>query len=140
MVNIQSRNSGNTRRNGRRAYVQEEFVKGMNAPKETGNVQRTLRIPSLGNTQLNNAQRRKKDIMLGINDFLLADSKSRMEEIEKLSANICLMARIQPADHTSDDGPSYESAFISRMDLGGQGNLVAKLRKHGGDKDHLWDE
>ncbi|GJR21608.1 zinc finger, CCHC-type containing protein [Tanacetum coccineum] len=27
-----------------------------------------------------------------------------------------------------------------RMDLGGQGNLVAKLRTHGGDKDQLWDE
>ncbi|GKE31062.1 retrovirus-related pol polyprotein from transposon TNT 1-94, partial [Tanacetum coccineum] len=46
------------------------------------------------------------------NDFLFADA-SRMEEIEELSANICLMAIIQPADHTSDDGPSYESAFIS---------------------------
>ncbi|GKG37066.1 retrovirus-related pol polyprotein from transposon TNT 1-94, partial [Tanacetum coccineum] len=29
------------------------------------------------------------------NDFLFADA-SRMEEIEELSANICLMARIQP--------------------------------------------
>ncbi|GJY93746.1 retrovirus-related pol polyprotein from transposon TNT 1-94 [Tanacetum coccineum] len=48
------------------------------------------------------------------NDFLLADA-SRMEEIKELSANICLMARIQPADHTSDDGPSYESAFISEV-------------------------
>ncbi|GKF59283.1 retrovirus-related pol polyprotein from transposon TNT 1-94, partial [Tanacetum coccineum] len=46
------------------------------------------------------------------NDFLFADA-SRMEEIEELSANICLMAIIQPVDHTSDDGPSYESAFIS---------------------------
>ncbi|GJX62882.1 integrase, catalytic region, zinc finger, CCHC-type containing protein, partial [Tanacetum coccineum] len=50
MVNIQSRNSGNTGRNSRRAYVQEEVVEGMNAPKETGNVQRTLRTPSSGNT------------------------------------------------------------------------------------------
>ncbi|GJW53590.1 retrovirus-related pol polyprotein from transposon TNT 1-94 [Tanacetum coccineum] len=48
------------------------------------------------------------------NDFLFADA-SRMEEIKELSANICLMARIQPADHTSDDGPSYESAFISEV-------------------------
>ncbi|GJW66203.1 retrovirus-related pol polyprotein from transposon TNT 1-94 [Tanacetum coccineum] len=48
------------------------------------------------------------------NDFLFADA-SRMEEIEELSANICLMARIQPADHTSDDGPSCESAFISEV-------------------------
>ncbi|GJY01580.1 retrovirus-related pol polyprotein from transposon TNT 1-94 [Tanacetum coccineum] len=36
-----------------------------------------------------------------------------MEEIEELSANICLMARIQPADQNSDDEPSYESAFIN---------------------------
>ncbi|GJQ96918.1 integrase, catalytic region, zinc finger, CCHC-type containing protein [Tanacetum coccineum] len=48
------------------------------------------------------------------NNFLFADT-SRMEEIKELSANICLMARIQPADHTSDDGPSYESAFISEV-------------------------
>ncbi|GKC01343.1 integrase, catalytic region, zinc finger, CCHC-type containing protein, partial [Tanacetum coccineum] len=46
------------------------------------------------------------------NDFLFADA-SRMEEIEELSANICLMARIQPADNTSDAGPSYDSAFIN---------------------------
>ncbi|GJR03313.1 integrase, catalytic region, zinc finger, CCHC-type containing protein [Tanacetum coccineum] len=48
------------------------------------------------------------------NDFLFADA-SRMEEIEELSANICLMAIIQPADNTSDAGPSYDSAFISEV-------------------------
>ncbi|GJV76183.1 retrovirus-related pol polyprotein from transposon TNT 1-94 [Tanacetum coccineum] len=48
------------------------------------------------------------------NDFLFADA-SRMEEIEELSANICLMARIQPADNTFDAGPSYDSAFISEV-------------------------
>ncbi|GJT38052.1 hypothetical protein Tco_0937917 [Tanacetum coccineum] len=58
----------------------------------------------------------EKDIMLGIvqsqeNDFLFADA-FKMEEIEELSANICLMARIQPADNTFDAGPSYDSAFI----------------------------
>ncbi|GKA88208.1 hypothetical protein Tco_0809972 [Tanacetum coccineum] len=41
-VNIQSRNPGNTGRNTRRAYVQEEVVEGSNAQNETGNVQRTL--------------------------------------------------------------------------------------------------
>ncbi|GKB21428.1 gag-pol polyprotein [Tanacetum coccineum] len=46
------------------------------------------------------------------NDFLVADA-SGMEKIKELSANICLMAKIQPADQNSDDGPSYESAFIS---------------------------
>ncbi|GJS10033.1 retrovirus-related pol polyprotein from transposon TNT 1-94 [Tanacetum coccineum] len=49
------------------------------------------------------------------NDFLFADA-SRMEEIEELSANICLMARIQPADQNSDDEPSYESAFICALE------------------------
>ncbi|GJT75671.1 retrovirus-related pol polyprotein from transposon TNT 1-94, partial [Tanacetum coccineum] len=48
------------------------------------------------------------------NDFLFVDA-SRMEEIEELSANICLMTRIQPADQNSDDGTSYESAFISEV-------------------------
>ncbi|GKC78506.1 hypothetical protein Tco_1129280 [Tanacetum coccineum] len=38
-----------------------------------------------------------------------------MEEIKELSVNICLMARIQPADHTSDDEPSCESAFINEV-------------------------
>ncbi|GJT05470.1 putative reverse transcriptase domain-containing protein [Tanacetum coccineum] len=44
--------------------------------------------------------------------FSFADC-SRWEEIEELIANICLMAKIQPADNTSDDGPSYDSTFIS---------------------------
>ncbi|GJU46977.1 retrovirus-related pol polyprotein from transposon TNT 1-94 [Tanacetum coccineum] len=125
-VNIQSRNSGNTGRNSRRAYGQEEVVEGMNAPKDTGNVQRTLRTPSSGNTstvQCYNCSGKghyARNCPKPRNDFLFPDT-SRMEEIEELSANICLMVRIQPADHTSDDGPSYESAFI---------NLEAKLKKN----------
>ncbi|GJZ12728.1 retrovirus-related pol polyprotein from transposon TNT 1-94 [Tanacetum coccineum] len=60
-------NSGNTGRNNRRAYVQEEVVEGMNAPNETRNVQRTLHTPSSGNTSTVNATTRvEKDIMLGI--------------------------------------------------------------------------
>ncbi|GJY12720.1 retrovirus-related pol polyprotein from transposon TNT 1-94 [Tanacetum coccineum] len=145
IVNIQSRNSGNTGRNSRQAYVQEEVVMGMNAPNETGNVQRTLRTPSSGNTltvqcyncsgkghyarncpkprvhdskyfmeQILLAKQDEASVILTDeqNNFLFADA-SRMEEIEELGVNICLMARIQPADHTSNDGPSYESAFIS---------------------------
>ncbi|GJT97906.1 retrovirus-related pol polyprotein from transposon TNT 1-94 [Tanacetum coccineum] len=50
LVNIQSRNSGNAGRNNRRAYVQEEIVEGSNALNETGNVQRTHRTSSSGNT------------------------------------------------------------------------------------------
>nr|GEV11324.1 copia protein [Tanacetum cinerariifolium] len=46
------------------------------------------------------------------NDFLLANTV-QMEELEELSANICMMARIQPAYIDSDESPSYDSAFIS---------------------------
>ncbi|GJX46944.1 integrase, catalytic region, zinc finger, CCHC-type containing protein [Tanacetum coccineum] len=42
------------------------------------------------------------------NDYLFVDA-SRMEEIEELSANICLMARIQPADQNFDDDQAYFS-------------------------------
>ncbi|GJY43095.1 retrovirus-related pol polyprotein from transposon TNT 1-94 [Tanacetum coccineum] len=146
-VNIQSRNSGNTGRNARRAYVQEEVVEGSNTQNETGNVQRTLRTSSSGNTltvqcyscsgkghyarncpkpRLRDSKYFMEQMLLakqdeaGViltdehNDFLFADA-SRMEEIEELSANICLMARIQPANNTSDVGPSYDSAFISEQ-------------------------
>ncbi|GKA27200.1 integrase, catalytic region, zinc finger, CCHC-type containing protein [Tanacetum coccineum] len=106
-VNIQSINSGTTGRNNRRAYVQEEVVEGMNAPNETGNVQRTLRTPSSGNTstvQCYNCQWGKGHYARNCPKPRVRDSK--MKQIEELSANICLMARIQPTDHTSDDGPS----------------------------------
>ncbi|GJV49649.1 integrase, catalytic region, zinc finger, CCHC-type containing protein [Tanacetum coccineum] len=146
-VNIHRRNSGKAGRNNRRAYVQEEIIEGSNAPNETGNVQRTLRTSSSGNTstvqcyncsgkghyarncpkprvrdskyfmeQMLLAKQDEAGVILTDeqNDFLFADA-SRMEEIEELSANICLMARIQPADNTSDARPSYDSAFISEV-------------------------
>ncbi|GJR07543.1 hypothetical protein Tco_0790195 [Tanacetum coccineum] len=146
-VNIQSRNSGNVGINNRRAYVQEEIIEGSNAPNETGNVQRTLRTSSSGNTstvqcyncsgkghcarnypkprvrdskyfmeQMLLAKQDEAGVILTDeqNDFLFVDA-SRMEEIEELNANICLMAIIQPADNTSDAGPSYDSAFISEV-------------------------
>ncbi|GJR80056.1 retrovirus-related pol polyprotein from transposon TNT 1-94 [Tanacetum coccineum] len=120
-VNIQSRNSGNAGRNNRRAYVQEEIVEGSNAPNETGNVQRTLRTSSSGNTstvQCYNCSG-KGHYARNCPKPRVRDSKyfmeQMMEEIEELSANICLMARIQPADNTSDAGPSYDSAFISEV-------------------------
>ncbi|GKB74700.1 retrovirus-related pol polyprotein from transposon TNT 1-94 [Tanacetum coccineum] len=45
------------------------------------------------------------------NDFLVVDA-TRMEEIEELSENICLMARIQPTNINSDAWLSYDSAFL----------------------------
>ncbi|GJY14907.1 retrovirus-related pol polyprotein from transposon TNT 1-94 [Tanacetum coccineum] len=146
-VNIQSRNSGNTGRNTRRANAQEEVVEGFNAQNETGNVRRTIRTSSSGNTstvqcyncsgkghyarncpkprvrdlkyfmeQMLLAKQNESGVILTDeqNDFLISDAL-RMEEIEELSVNICLMARIQPADNTSDVGPSYDSAFISEV-------------------------
>ncbi|GJU45518.1 integrase, catalytic region, zinc finger, CCHC-type containing protein [Tanacetum coccineum] len=113
-VNIQSRNSGNTGRNNRRAYVQEEVVEGMNAPNETGNVQRTLRTPSSGNTSTVQCYNCSGKGHYARNCPKPRVRDSKMEEIEELSANICLMARIQPADHTSDDGPSYLEAKLKK--------------------------
>nr|GEW74466.1 hypothetical protein [Tanacetum cinerariifolium] len=48
------------------------------------------------------------------NDFFFTDAL-RMEEIEELSANICLMAKIQPANIDSDAGPSYDYVFLSEV-------------------------
>ncbi|GJS27488.1 retrovirus-related pol polyprotein from transposon TNT 1-94 [Tanacetum coccineum] len=59
------------------------------------------------------------------NDFLFADA-SKMEEIKELSANICLMARIQPADQNSDDEPSYESAFVKFLEADERAKRVQK--------------
>ncbi|GJS31927.1 hypothetical protein Tco_0492547 [Tanacetum coccineum] len=107
-VNIQSRNSSNAGRNNRRAYVQEKIVEGSNAPNETDSKyfmeQRLLEKQDEAGVILTDEQ----------NDFLFADA-SRMEEIEELIANICLMAKIQPADNTFDDGPSYDSTFVSEV-------------------------
>ncbi|GJZ27302.1 hypothetical protein Tco_0571555 [Tanacetum coccineum] len=51
------------------------------------------------------------------NNFLVADA-TRMEQIKELSANICLMGRIQPANINSNAGLSYDYAFLSdRVDV-----------------------
>ncbi|GKB53859.1 integrase, catalytic region, zinc finger, CCHC-type containing protein [Tanacetum coccineum] len=127
LVNIQSRNAVIWKK-CRRAYVQEEVVEGMNAPKETRNVQMTLQTPSSGNTstiqcyncsgkghyarnypkpRVHDSKYFMEQMLLpkqdeaGViltdeqNNFLFANA-SRMKEIKELSANICLMARIQP--------------------------------------------
>ncbi|GJU06421.1 hypothetical protein Tco_1122851 [Tanacetum coccineum] len=46
------------------------------------------------------------------NDLLFVDA-SRIKEIEELSANICLMAIMQPANTNSAAGPIYDSTFVS---------------------------
>ncbi|GJZ26467.1 integrase, catalytic region, zinc finger, CCHC-type containing protein [Tanacetum coccineum] len=72
-------------------------------------------------------------------DFLFADS-SRMEEIEELSANICLMARIQPADQNSNDGTSYKSAFISEVQSSSINEIKGNFNSGSIEKDaHVYD-
>nr|GEZ99113.1 hypothetical protein [Tanacetum cinerariifolium] len=132
-VNIQSMNSGNTRRNNRRAYVQEEVVERSN---EIKNVQRNLRTSSSGNTstvQCYNCSGKghysrncpkprvwdskyfmeqmllaKKDEVGVIitdeqNDFLYADA-SRLEEIEDLN--------FVPQKELSAEQKYFPSSFI----------------------------
>ncbi|GJR45356.1 hypothetical protein Tco_1313459 [Tanacetum coccineum] len=48
------------------------------------------------------------------NDFLLADA-SKVEELEELCANVCMMARIQQANCDSDKGPIYDFDFVSEQ-------------------------
>ncbi|GJZ67585.1 retrovirus-related pol polyprotein from transposon TNT 1-94 [Tanacetum coccineum] len=107
-VNIQSRNSGNTSTGqcynygGKGHYTR-------NCPKPR------VRDSKYFMEQMLLAKHDEAGVILTDeqNDFLFADA-SKMEEIEELGANICLMARIQ-ADQNSDDEPSYESAFVSEV-------------------------
>ncbi|GJT65806.1 ribonuclease H-like domain-containing protein [Tanacetum coccineum] len=64
------------------------------------------------------------------NNFLFADA-SRMEEIKELSANICLMARIQPANFDSDAGPSYDSTFLSEESKLQKVKVIEVIREKG---------
>ncbi|GKA17957.1 integrase, catalytic region, zinc finger, CCHC-type containing protein [Tanacetum coccineum] len=118
-VNIQIKNSGNDGRNIRRSYVQEEIIKGTAA-----NVQ-CYNCSEKGHYASNCPKPRVQDskyfmVEAGVilideqNDFLFADA-SRMEEFKELSANICLMDKIQPTNIDSDVGPSYDVAFLSEV-------------------------
>nr|GEU71407.1 hypothetical protein [Tanacetum cinerariifolium] len=114
-TNIHLRTSSNTRN---QAVIQEDVVEGSN---EIGNVQRTLRNSSSGNTstvQCYNCSG-KGHYARNCPKPRVRDSKyfmeQIMEQIEDLSANICLMVRIQPTNHSSDVGPSYESTFVSEV-------------------------
>ncbi|GJT84417.1 hypothetical protein Tco_1058759 [Tanacetum coccineum] len=48
------------------------------------------------------------------NDFLLMNAYE-IEELDDLSANICMMARNQQTNSDSKNGPNYDSTFISEV-------------------------
>ncbi|GJT85510.1 hypothetical protein Tco_1067227 [Tanacetum coccineum] len=94
-VNIQSRNSGNNSTVQLSYNCSEKDINARNCPKAKGSDSKYFMEEMLL------AKQEEAGVILTDeqNDFLFADA-SRMEEIEELSANICLMARIPPADHT----------------------------------------
>nr|GEW40250.1 hypothetical protein [Tanacetum cinerariifolium] len=98
-------------KNTRQSYVQEKFIEGNNVQNDGGNIQRTLRTTS-SRTAANDEAR--VTFIDEQNDFLVVDA-TRMEDIEELSENICLMAKIQPSNIDSDVGPSYDSTFLSEV-------------------------
>nr|GEW38792.1 retrovirus-related Pol polyprotein from transposon TNT 1-94 [Tanacetum cinerariifolium] len=119
-VNIQRRNSGNDGRNTRSLYVQEEIINGNNVQNDAGSIQRNLRTTSSGTVANVQCYNCKKQDETGViltnkqNDFLFANA-SRMEKVMELSANICLIARIQQANFDFDTTPSYDSAFLGEI-------------------------
>ncbi|GJS10337.1 hypothetical protein Tco_0367133 [Tanacetum coccineum] len=106
-VNIQSINVGN---NGRSARRFEKGHYAHNCPKTR------VRDSKYFMEQMLLEKKDEARVILSNeqNDFLLADTV-QMEELEELSANTCMMARIQPAHIDSDEGPSYDYAFISEV-------------------------
>nr|GEU99723.1 hypothetical protein [Tanacetum cinerariifolium] len=102
-TNNRLRTSSNTRN---QAVIQGHYVR--NCPKPS------VRESKYFMEQILLAKQDKAGVMLTDeqNDFLFDDA-SRMEEIEDLSANICLMARIQLTNHSSDVRPSYDFAFVT---------------------------
>ncbi|GKB74652.1 retrovirus-related pol polyprotein from transposon TNT 1-94 [Tanacetum coccineum] len=94
-VNIQSRNSGNT-----------STVQCYNC---SGKLHYARNCPK---PRVWDSKYFMEEMLLAKQDEAGVILTDEIEEIEELSANICLMARIQPADNTSDAGPSYDSAFI----------------------------
>ncbi|GKB44826.1 retrovirus-related pol polyprotein from transposon TNT 1-94 [Tanacetum coccineum] len=116
-VNIQSNNSRNDGRNIRRTAAN---VQCYNC-SEKGHYSRNYPKPRVQDSkyfigQMLLAKQDEAGVILTDeqNDFLFVDA-SRMEEIGELSANICLMARIQPANFDSDERPSYDSTFLSEV-------------------------
>nr|GFA10441.1 hypothetical protein [Tanacetum cinerariifolium] len=129
-VNTQSRSFGNDERNRRRSYVQRTLRTASSGAtanvqcyncSEKGHYARNCPKPRVYDSkyfmeQMMLAKQNEAGVILTDeqNNFLF-DNASRMEKIEELSANICLMARIQPAIIDSDTRLSYDYAFLNEV-------------------------
>ncbi|GJS24022.1 hypothetical protein Tco_0452654 [Tanacetum coccineum] len=109
-VDIQSKIVGNDGRYARRSSGTQ------GEPADNGNVQKETRNGNYFLEQMLLAEKDEAGIILTNeqHDFLLVDA-FEIEELEDLRANICMMARIQQAYSDSEDGPSYDFAFISEV-------------------------
>nr|GEV07561.1 hypothetical protein [Tanacetum cinerariifolium] len=139
------RNDGRIAR--RSYNIQEESAVGSNVQKENGNVQRTLRTSSARNVtnvqcynfsaklcsglseakssdskyfmkQMLLAENDKAGVILSNdhNDFLIANA-AQLEDIKELSANICMMAIIQPTKIDFDEGQAMILHSLARVDI-----------------------
>ncbi|GKA87635.1 hypothetical protein Tco_0809399 [Tanacetum coccineum] len=110
-VNIQSRNFGNNGRNGRRAYVQEEVVEGMNAPKETGNVQRTLRFHLLAILQCSMLQCSEKQ-----GHYARNCPKPRVRDLKYFIEQMLLAKQDEAGVILTNEQNDFLFAYASRME------------------------
>ncbi|GKD84416.1 hypothetical protein Tco_1355570 [Tanacetum coccineum] len=101
-VDIQSKNVGNSGKFVRRTTVNHEDVAEFQEPRLI-----------LGMVLMFNV------ITLMLNVIMLktveAKDASKVEELEELCANVCMMARIQQANCDSDKGPIYDFDFVSEV-------------------------
>ncbi|GJT88721.1 hypothetical protein Tco_1070438 [Tanacetum coccineum] len=113
-VDIQRKNVGNGGRYVRRTTDnQGDSARNRNVKKEYCPKAR-VRDSKYFLEQMLLAKKDEAGIMLNAeqNDFLFANAPE-IEELKDLSATICMMARLQQADNDSENGPNYDSEFIS---------------------------
>ncbi|GJW84019.1 hypothetical protein Tco_0157164 [Tanacetum coccineum] len=117
-VNIQSRSSGNDGRDTRRYMFKRKSLRVPMIRMMLGTHRELFELRLQDLLQMFNATIAVRNVIMLVivqsQEFKI-QSTSWNRYIEELSANICLMARIQQANIDSDAGPSYDSAFLSEF-------------------------
>ncbi|GJY56070.1 retrovirus-related pol polyprotein from transposon TNT 1-94 [Tanacetum coccineum] len=120
-VNIQSKNVGNSGRYVRRITDNQENSAGNMNCNAKGHYAKDCPKPRVRGSKCFQEQillAKKDEVKIILNDehnyFLLADA-FEVEEFEELNATVCMMAQIQQAGSDSDNGPIYDSEFISEV-------------------------